>query len=214
MSFNSTVTQDSQLTVTLTALLRPLPSSHQYSPLVPLPAVNQHVSDLSLLTAPPSGEQRPLWRTLFLTRRPGEYCLSIQPEELVWDTGHWTENCSPLKNCLLLGVRVSEGGGRSGGGRRTTRRSRSKINWYVWLQTCGSHGTIISINTLCIYVKYIYSYQTQINCITAYIYCFKLMVKSVLWRWGGQSVKQSTTLAQTETSQQLMDIHAPQRMNL
>lgn len=110
---NITVTQDSQLTVMLTALLRPSAPSHQYSPLLPLTAVNTH--ELSAVTAPPSGEHRSVWRTLFLTLRPGENCLSIQPEVLLWDAGHWTVKRSPLKMCLVLGVRVSAGGGSSGG---------------------------------------------------------------------------------------------------
>lgn len=110
---NISVTQDSQLTVTLTALLRPSAPSHQYKPLFSLPAANVHVSDLFVLAAPPSGEHRSVCRTLFLTLRPGEKCLSIQPEELVWDTGQRTVKRSPLKTCLVLGVRVREWRGSS-----------------------------------------------------------------------------------------------------
>ncbi len=125
--FYITHTEDSQLTVMLTALLRPSAPSHQYSPLFPLAAVNTHVSDLSTLKLPPSGEQVSVWRTLFLTLRSGEKRLSIQPKESVSDDGHWRVKRSPLKSCLEWGVRVSEGGGSSGGQRRTQRGEEEKV---------------------------------------------------------------------------------------
>lgn len=114
------ITQDSQLIVMLTALLRPSAPSHQYSPPFPLMAVNVHVSDLSAPAATPGGEHQSVsFKTFFLTLWPAETCASIQPEELVWDEGHRMLKRSPLKICLLLGVKLSEWGGTSWGEKKS-----------------------------------------------------------------------------------------------
>lgn len=114
--YTGLITQDSLLIVMLTALLRPSALSHQYSPPFPLRAVNVHVSDLSVLVATPGGEHQSVsLKTVFLALWPAEKCTSIQPEELVWDVGHRMLKRSPLKICLLLGVKLSEWGDSSWG---------------------------------------------------------------------------------------------------
>lgn len=94
---------DSQLTVMLTALLRLLAPSHQYNPSLPLVAVSVHASGLR---APV--HQSVSFCTRFLTFWAAEKCMSIQPEELVWDGGQRMVKRSPPKNCWLLGVTVGE----------------------------------------------------------------------------------------------------------